>query len=249
MGYHGIAQSPLSEDLSRLQVAPGRFRLQIELMLAAGFRFVTVAQFADELHDGEPPVGLAAISFDDGMRNNYTTALPILQSYGVPATVYVVVDLIGGRSPWIGPGGDGEMLAESELIELHRAGWEIGAHTLSHPDLSILDYGACRAQIEGGRDALARITGAQIETFAYPFGRYGTAALDAARDAGLRAAVTTGSGSWERYQLTRAMISAGDPLLVVLLKITDLYEPILRAPPLRVARGASKRLRDRLRRR
>jgi peptidoglycan/xylan/chitin deacetylase (PgdA/CDA1 family) len=218
-------------------------------MLAAGFRFVTVAELAHELRGGPPPAGLAAISFDDGLRNNYTTALGILQLLGVTATVYVAVDFIGGHSPWIGPGGDGEMLVEAELGELVRAGWEIGAHTVSHPDLSILDYGSCRAEIEQGRDVLQRITGVPVETLAYPFGRYGPAAINAARDAGLLAAVTTGSGSWEPYELTRAMISAGDPLLVVLLKMTDLYEPLLAAPPLRIARTASKRLRDRIRQR
>jgi peptidoglycan/xylan/chitin deacetylase (PgdA/CDA1 family) len=138
---------------------------------------VTVAALARELRDGGPPPGLAAISFDDGMRNNYTSALPILQGLGVTATVYVATDFIGGRSPWIGSGGDGEMLAESELGELVAAGWEIGAHTLSHADLSVLDYDSCRAEIEQGRDELQRITGVEVETLAYPFGRYGPAAL------------------------------------------------------------------------
>ncbi|MGH2870527.1 MAG: hypothetical protein ACRDNK_23530, partial [Solirubrobacteraceae bacterium] len=61
--------------------------------------------------------------------------------------------------------------------------------------------------------------------------------------AGLLAAVTTGSGRWDRYELTRAMISAGDPLAVLLLKLTDRYEPWLRARPLRLLRAASKRVR------
>src|SRR5262249_21267220 len=69
----------------------------------------------------------------------------------------------------------------------------------------------------------------------------------AVEDAGLLAAVTTGSGSWSRYEMTRAMIGALDPLPVVLLKLSDRYEPLLQSPPIRAPRAASKRLRERAR--
>jgi peptidoglycan/xylan/chitin deacetylase (PgdA/CDA1 family) len=139
------------------------------------------------------------------------------------------------------------MMDEPELRELAGAGWELGAHTMTHADLSTLDYDACLSEIEGSRQELERIGGVSVETFAYPFGRYGPAALAAARDAEVIAAVTTGSGSWEPYEMTRAMIGAVDPLAVILLKLTDRYEPLLQSPPARMARRASKRLREGLR--
>ncbi|MGH2884345.1 MAG: polysaccharide deacetylase family protein, partial [Solirubrobacteraceae bacterium] len=116
--------------------------------------------------------------------------------------------------------------------------------TMTHPDLSELDYDRCLSEIESSRDALARITGARIETFAYPFGRYGPAAVAATRDAGFRAALTIGSGSWSPFTLTRAMLSARDPLPVTLLKIADRYEPLVRSPALRFARVTSRRIRS-----
>jgi peptidoglycan/xylan/chitin deacetylase (PgdA/CDA1 family) len=247
LGYHGVAESPLREDLSLLQVSPSRFRRHMELLLAAGFSFVTLAELARRAGGGAPEPGLAAVTFDDGMRNNHTTALPILSEYGIPATVYVTIGFIGGESPWIGSGGDREMMDEHELRELAAAGWELGAHTMTHPDLSGLDYDACLKEIEDSRVELERIGGVRVETFAYPFGRYGPAALAAARDAAVIAAVTTGSGSWEPYEITRAMIGAIDPLPVILLKLTDRYEPLLQSPPARLARSASKRLRESLR--
>ena len=83
---------------------------------------------------------------------------------------------------------------------------------MTHPDLSALDYDACLEEIEEGRVELERIAGTTVQTFAYPFGRYGPAALAAAKDSKLLAAVTTGSGSWAQYEITRAMIGAIDPL-------------------------------------
>jgi peptidoglycan/xylan/chitin deacetylase (PgdA/CDA1 family) len=243
LGYHGIARERLSEDLSLLQVAPDRFRRQLELLLAAGFEFVTLAELARRAGGATPPPGLAAVTFDDGMRNNHTTALPILSEYGIPASVYVTIGFIGGTSPWIGPGGDGAIMDEPELRDLAAAGWELGAHTMTHADLSTLGYEDCLREIEESRTELERIGGVKVETFAYPFGRYGPEALAAARAADLIAAVTTGSGSWDPYEMTRAMIGAKDPLPIVLLKLTDRYEPLLASAPARLARQGSKRLR------
>lgn len=203
-----------------------------------------MAQAVDDLADGRPRPGIAVVTFDDGLRNNFTTALPILRELGVPATVYVTCDLIGGVSPWVSREHGGEMLHETEIRTLARAGWEIGAHTLTHPDLAELDYERCVAEIEGSRRRLTELLGGPIETFAYPFGRYGPEAVAAVRDCGLRAAVTTGSGTWRRFELTRAMISNGDPDPVVALKLTDRYEPLLASPPLRAARAGSRQVRS-----
>lgn len=247
LGYHGVAETRLRDDLSLLQVSPARFRTQLELLTEAGFRFVTLAELARRAGGGAPEPGLAAITFDDGMANNHTIAWPILAEYGIPATVYVTIGFIDQRSPWIGPDGDGAMMSEAQLRDLADAGWELGAHTMTHPDMSELGYEACLAEIEQSRDALERVAGARVLTFAYPFGRYGPSALSAVRDAGLAAAVTTGSGSWSPFEITRAMIGALDPFPVVLLKLTDRYEPLLASAPMRAVRSVSKRLRAMLR--
>jgi peptidoglycan/xylan/chitin deacetylase (PgdA/CDA1 family) len=245
LGYHGIGRDPRKEDLFLLQVPPRRFRALLEMMLAAGFEFVTVAELIRRAAGGAPPPGLAAISFDDAMRNNLTTALPILRELGLTATVYVPTGWLGGQSPWIGD-GDRAILTAHELRELVAAGWEIGAHTITHADLSQLDYAACRREIDGCCAELRVLAGVTVQTLAYPFGHYGDAAVRATRDAGLIGAVTTGSGSWHPFELTRAMIGGADPFPVILLKITDCYEPLLRSAPMKLLRQASKDLRRRL---
>src|SRR5437667_10487333 len=91
LGYHGVAESRRRDDLSMLLVAPDRFRAQVEMLLAAGFSFVTLAELARLGAGGMPPPGLAALTFDDGMRNNHEVALPILRESAIKATVYVTV--------------------------------------------------------------------------------------------------------------------------------------------------------------
>jgi peptidoglycan/xylan/chitin deacetylase (PgdA/CDA1 family) len=244
LGYHGVARSPLRHDLSRLQIRPSRFRAQIELLVEAGFQFVTVAELARLAEGRRPPAGYAAISFDDAMRTVATTALPVLSEHGIRATVYVPVGIIGGASPWLAPNSENNIMTVDELRDLAASGWELGAHTMTHPDLSLLDYDACCREIQDSKAALERIGGVQVQTLAYPFGRYGPASVQAARDSGLIAAVSTGGGSWDPFQLTRAMIGRLDPMPLVLLKLVDGYEPLLRSGPLSLLRRESKQIRE-----
>lgn len=246
LGYHGITHASIRHDLSMLLVRPERFRAQIELLVDAGFRFVTVAELARLAGGGEPPAGYAAISFDDGMRNNHAIALPILSDYGIAATVYVTIGFIDGESPWIGAASDRRMLSEQEIRELAAAGWELGAHTMTHPDLSQLDYESARREIHDSKIALEAIAGVPVETFAYPFGRHNQTAMTAVADSGLRAAVATGRGSWDPFELRRAMIGAADPMGIVALKLADRYEPLLDLPPIDLLRRWSKAARARL---
>jgi peptidoglycan/xylan/chitin deacetylase (PgdA/CDA1 family) len=243
LGYHGIASCHLRDDPFLLQVPPARFRRQLEMMRDAGFEFVTVAELVRELAAGRRACGLAAVSFDDGMRNNRTTALPILSELGIRATVYVPTGWIGGRSPRISDAADNAILEPQDIRDLADQGWEIGAHTVTHADLSVLGYHEARREIQQCCEDLLALTGTPVQTFAYPFGRYGTTAVAAVRDSGLRGAVTTGARHWDPFELPRAMVGGADPYPLVLLKILDLYEPLLSSPPVRRLRTWSKRIR------
>ncbi|MHB8491290.1 MAG: polysaccharide deacetylase family protein [Solirubrobacteraceae bacterium] len=244
LGYHGVSTCPLRCDPQRLHIAPDLFRSQLELLLEAGFRFVTLSAFVAAVGDAQPPAGLAAVTFDDGFRNNLHVAMPILRSLGVPATVYVTVGFLGGFSPWIRRGGDGEMLREDELRDLVGAGWEIGTHTMSHADLVELDEPSCRAEIKDSREALEALSGAEVNSLAYPYGHYDTRVAMIARDLGLGSAVTTGSSKWSRYELNRTMMSRLDPFPIFLMKLTDRYSQLLARQPLKGIKTASKALRS-----
>ena len=91
----------------------------------SGYRFVNSSQIIS-VPDGEKT---ATLEFDDGFEDIYTNAFPVLKRYGVPGSVYPILDLIGT------PGH----MTQSQLDELAAAGWELGSHTRSHatlPDLS-----------------------------------------------------------------------------------------------------------------
>ena len=246
VGYHGVGPSTAAQDPRNLRVWPERFRAQVELLRDAGFEFVTVAELARRASGGRPPAGMVALSFDDGMDDNHTVLLPLLREYAIPATVYVATGMIGAPNPWMGDGA--RMMTADELRELHAAGVELGAHTVSHPDLSTLPRAACLDEMARSRAALEELTGAPVRTFAYPFCRYGPEAAAAAAQAGFDAAVTCeGRGSWRRFEMKRAMVTGKDGIPSFMLKLLDAYQPLFDSPPGRLVRASTRAARRRLR--
>jgi peptidoglycan/xylan/chitin deacetylase (PgdA/CDA1 family) len=246
VGYHGVDDVSPAEDPENLCVSPARFRSHLELLVGAGFELVTVAELAERAAGGEPPPGLASLSFDDGLEDNHRVVLPILRELGVPATVYVTTGFIGRQNEWIGR--PSRYMTEDELRELARAGLELGAHSVSHPDLSALGREACRREVEESVAAVAAIAGVPVRTFAYPFCAYGDDAVAAVREAGLLAAVTCeGRGDWSPYTMKRALITGKDGSASFAAKLWDVYQPAFASPPGRALRAVTRGARERLR--
>jgi peptidoglycan/xylan/chitin deacetylase (PgdA/CDA1 family) len=248
LAYHGVATTTRAHDPSFMRVPPGRFEAQVSLLLEAGFDFMTVGDLLERADGNEPEPGLAAISFDDGLLDNHSVAMPILRSLGIPATVYVTTGLIGKTYPWLGPGADARMMREGELRDLVAAGFELGAHTVTHPDLSLLSRDDCLREMVESRDEIERITGQAVRTLAYPYCHYGDAAIEAAREAGFVGAVTCkGRGGWSRYEVKRAMITGKDGFPSFVAKLAEVYDPVFDGAVGRRARVATRGLRRRVR--
>jgi peptidoglycan/xylan/chitin deacetylase (PgdA/CDA1 family) len=91
------------------------------------------------------------------------------------------------------------MMSTGQVMALHRAGMEIGAHTVNHPILATLSERAARAEILGSKCQLENIIEAPVRLFAYPNGKpgqdYGPRHVDIVRDLGFDAAVATQWGA------------------------------------------------------
>ncbi len=93
------------------------------------------------------------------------------------------------------------------------AGWEIDAHTLTHPDLTTLDGDALTREVARSRREIRRRFGVTARFFCYPSGRYDAAVVAAVRAAGFEGATTTEPGLARRdepFTLARIRIDRGD---------------------------------------
>jgi peptidoglycan/xylan/chitin deacetylase (PgdA/CDA1 family) len=137
------------------------------------FRVVPLRQIVRKLERGERLRRELAITFDDGYRDNYEWAAPVLQKLGLPATFFVVTDWMGTD---IVPWWDAERSVRHAWMDwkqvraLHGRGFDLGAHTATHADLGQVSGMEAAHEIDGARRALESRLGAPVDLFAYPYG-------------------------------------------------------------------------------
>jgi len=107
-----------------------------------------------------------AITFDDGYRDFYTRAFPVLRKYGLSATVYLPSAYISHQHRSF-RGKD--CLTWAEVRELHNAGISFGSHTMTHRQLKSLSGPDLEREIRGSKDAIENELGVSIRSFAYPY--------------------------------------------------------------------------------
>lgn len=239
LAFHGVSDVSLRRDPQGLFVAPGELRRHLTRLREWGYRLVTFGELASLASRGRAGAH-AALTFDDGLVDNLETLVPLLREENAPATVFVVSDWLGEPYP---PAEWTRIVNRDELREL-AASVEIGAHSTSHDDLSALSYEEARTDLEECKRALEDVVG-PVETAAYPFGRANRDTIRACRDAGFAAACRiSGEGSWDDpHNLPRQDMLNRSSAVGLRLKRADLYEPLMRFPPARAARRASRLLR------
>jgi peptidoglycan/xylan/chitin deacetylase (PgdA/CDA1 family) len=185
-----------------------------------------------------------AITFDDGYDNLYTEALPILEKHGLTATVFVTTGHVGGSNEWEPEPGVPRLrhLSWEQIGGLSAAGIEIGAHTMSHPDLTSLSQAEAKGEIEGCKLKLEEFLGRDVKSFCYPYGTVSESARDMVARAGYSFACTLASGMGRpdkdplmlsRFGMNR--ISTGDPVVAELYLMNCLWGS---APAYTTARNA-----------
>jgi len=190
LAYHSIHDPEPGVDAPDVILSPARLEHDVRVLQANGYRFVTAAELGGEA----PPPGTAVLTFDDGWRDGLTVAAPLLTRLGVRATFYLCPGLFGNHDPRMGTAG--WVLTETQAHELHAAGMELGAHSMTHPDLRTLDDDALGAELADSKAAIESITGTECRTLAYPFGVHDARVRQAAGQAGFALAFAYRPGSW-----------------------------------------------------
>lgn len=124
---------------------------------------------------------IVTTSWDDGHKLDIRLAC-LLQKYHLPATFYI--------SPECKEFSKGDLLSEKEIQSISES-FEIGGHTLDHPNLAHVPLGVAVDNIKAGKDVLEAIVGTELQSFAYPYGAYTKQVQKAVLDLGFIVARTT----------------------------------------------------------
>jgi peptidoglycan/xylan/chitin deacetylase (PgdA/CDA1 family) len=213
--YHRIVDPGQAGDsMPGLVVPPSLFTAQMRVLHGAGWGTITAAELASSLQHGSAvPARTFVVTIDDGWRDGYTDAWPVLETFGYRATYYVIGKRIGARG----------FLSPGELQTLAAAGMEIGDHTFDHHALPSLPDFVRRFEITAAADRIAQVVGQAPVTFCYPDGRSSLDVESQVAQAGFGLALTTQPGarqSWStRYALPRLRVTPSTSAIALLARM------------------------------
>ena len=193
--YHQIDEPPRKGAPYRsLTVHPTSFRRQMTWLRRLGYRGLSMRDVLPYVR-GERHGKVVGITFDDGYRNVYQHALPVLREHGFTATNYFVANQLDGGNVWdYGEGVGHSLMSLEEMKDWARHGMEVSSHTLDHARLTVLDDAEARKQIQDSRETLESLIAAPVTAFCYPYGAENTDIRRLTREAGYSNATTTYRG-------------------------------------------------------
>lgn len=186
--YHYIEDNTDERDFLRTSMAtrPYFFEIQMKHLMTGGYTAISLSDLKSAF-DGDTnlPEKPVIITFDDGFRDYYYNAFPVLKKYNLHAVVYMIANHIG-RS--------GNLTVEM-LAEMIDSGvFELGSHTLNHVWLTQVSQEVARREIFESKRVLSDIFNYPIKHFAYPGGFEAAVVVDLVKEAGYETAMTTIKG-------------------------------------------------------
>jgi len=207
--YHYLSTPPPGSDAIRmdLSVGPEQFETHLAYLRQAGYETISMSQLAFALsgHTELPPNPII-ITFDDGYRDNYENAFPLLRKYGYTSTFFVFTQVIDENNV--------RFLTWDMVKEMHQAGMEFGSHSYSHPDMVGKNDAYQIFEVLASKEAIEERTGELTRFFAYPSGRYDELTIRVLQSAHFWGAVTTQWGAEQtydnRFEMPRIRVRGND---------------------------------------
>lgn len=188
--YHYLSVPPPGADIFRrdLSVSPDLFAEHLDAIARAGYTPISLYQWLAHLTQGAPlPEKPVVLTFDDGYRDNYTNAFPLLRERGMTATFFLVTDFIDDQRP--------EYVTWDMVREMYAGGMSIESHGRNHVSLAGKNSDYLIWQALGSLETIEYEVGVRPRFISYPAGEYDQLTVDIFRSAHYWAGFTTRQGA------------------------------------------------------
>jgi peptidoglycan/xylan/chitin deacetylase (PgdA/CDA1 family) len=245
--YHNVVHFPLEKEIPYDNVPPELFHAHMRILKHGAFHVISLRELVSlmSLNQAIPPRTIA-ITFDDGYKNNYTNALPVLLEAGLRATFFIIAGSVGKHKSFdhilwdrmskqhFRKHPDSRLpISWSEIKELLHCGMEIGSHGLTHRSIGNLDKDEAQREIIRSKEILEEAIASSVTSFAYPFGSKSyndlnrtTASL--LMEAGYKDGCTTEIGAVNRgdsvYELKRIPVRETDHAISFKRKLIGCFD-------------------------
>ncbi len=223
--YHYVSVPPADADAYRrdLSVTPAQLEEHLQYLREAGYTGITLRELTLALQMGYPlPAKPIVLTFDDGYRDAYENAFPLLQRYGYAGTFFLITSMADVGHP--------AYLTWEQVSAMHAAGMDMQAHCYSHVDLRNRSIDYLVWQVLGSKEAIEARTGAPVRFFCYPSGKYDARVIEVLHSAGYWGAVTLIEGAEHRsdalFELQRIRVRGAYDTATLVRRL----ENVTRAP-------------------
>ncbi|MEM9348802.1 MAG: glycosyltransferase [Pseudomonadota bacterium] len=174
LNFHRVTPDPVPAALAPYCHTPDQFEAQLQYFAQNGFYGVTLDEWQAQRARWRGMPGRAlAITFDDGYVDFLEHALPILEKYGFPVTVFLVTDLVGKTAEWDARyGPPAPLMTWAQIKQAAEKGVQFGSHTTSHPLLTTLSPREVADQAHRSRSEIEQNLGQRVDSVAYPYGDF-----------------------------------------------------------------------------
>jgi peptidoglycan/xylan/chitin deacetylase (PgdA/CDA1 family) len=218
--YHSV--NPDAHPENRLSVTPKTFQRQMYFLKKHRYNVLPLESLIDLIKDKKKfPPKTIFITFDDGYRDIYLYAFPILKKYNLPATIFIITNEVGRAQ--------NDRLTWEEIKAMRDSGIiSIGSHSLGpEPLTNLKSEEVIKKEIFDSKKILEEKLGHQINFFSYPEGRFNAKIRQYVIDAGYKLAVATHPGrdypDDDLFALKRLRISENARNLFVFMVETSGY--------------------------
>jgi len=192
-----------------LSVTPENFEKQMRYLKDKRFNVIPLDELAEGIKNKKKFAhNTVVITIDDGYKNNFTYAYPILKKYGFPTIIFLITNEIGSNTAY---------LNWEEVKEMSKYNISFGGHTKNHVYLpSVDEKDVLWDEISGCKKAIEEHIGLPVNYFCFPLGGFTEEAEMLVKKAGYKGACVTNRGDdilnrYKIYELSRISIRNSNP--------------------------------------
>jgi peptidoglycan/xylan/chitin deacetylase (PgdA/CDA1 family) len=209
--YHHV-DPKITNDIT---IKPATFEAELKMLKSLGYHSITARQLVDHQTLGTPlPDKPVMLTFDDGWRNQYTHAWPLMKKYGFTGTFFINPQPISAHYKGY--------MTRDMISALAKAGNDIESHTWRHLRLTRTNteqtasfQKRSRSQLTQANDWIRKVVGQQPVALCYPYGYYDLETIGLAQAVGYKVAFTVDEGvadarPWDAFAMKRFTISSAE---------------------------------------
>jgi peptidoglycan/xylan/chitin deacetylase (PgdA/CDA1 family)/glycosyltransferase involved in cell wall biosynthesis len=230
--YHRVPDAPIATQ-HRTFVTTKNFAKHLRFFALRGLQSITFSEYLAYAAGDKPlqefPRKPFILTFDDGYRDNYVNMLPLTEKFGFKGVLFLLGDFQANVNFWdIGEDVEANRIMNTEQKKSFvDHGWEIGAHTLTHPHLTQLSDEDVLREVCESRDRIEQELQAKVVTFAYPYGTYDDRIKGLVRQSGFEFGIATDTGGRtiedDRFAVFRVNMFPDESLFSLYKKTSSWY--------------------------